>query len=874
MASTSPYQNNDYQAVSTYRPYSLPINDIFKAYTAQNKFWDEGAAQVKRIYDNALGMSLTSNENKKVRDDFMKAADEQIVKLSSMDLADPTVQRKGLNIFTPLLKDKAINYDNALTKLRTSIFTDAESYKNKKLSPKGRVGEGYNETNLMDALDGFEKFNANTPRDSNHLEGLYNSLAGKGYQPYYDYSKEMTDIVKNCKGITTQEVSMDSGFITTISRSGANALTLQQCLDYGLSEQARNQIDIEGRRAFKNPDNSINYGALSNDYNSMYQSNLNGLRKMDEELLASAALYQKLYNDTLDPRYKEAFDFANKQREENADRIKNLTEGYEKIRMGDSTYVDRNYSSIASSIYKNKLIDGFSTAFQNPALKKSIDADPYELMRQRLGLQHDYALDLQAKKHENDKELERIKAQHSGKKLKPDGTVDDGEIPINPSADENNLIDGPQMFLNKVEGYKKDLENISSEFYHGHIKSVWEQNGGSQYGDKAFMKPDGTLTDAALEYLTKADLMGDQSTKNYLKSIESANLNLQILGAIKEGIEQNSDLNNITKEWREKLLDKKQFPDYIHSDGTVITALDIQNALEGKSSPLKIVKGTNPKSNSFSSGNIPVFDNKNIPDKYYINGKEVVATNGSPGYPLHELTRKVTVGDFEKTRTVNQKTNELYNKAMLAQEGRVTAVANNTDDKDPTRSSALGIVNNLGSGLKMENISILSKNPKTGRVSISITKGSEKSAPDLPSSKEILQAFRNGLDATADNSKLYRSVEGKSIVIDITNSNFIDPSYKSNSLSTVEDQLNGFAAILQTHPDANVVGKRMENKKIFLTSPKNGVYQITPYKSSAGNIVYEVKLRNEQKTKQKGEPVFDLLREGQTGSSVISLINN
>ena len=64
MPSSSPYQINDYQAANSYRPYQLPINSIFKAISAQDQFWNEGAARVKNVYDNALGMSLTLNENK------------------------------------------------------------------------------------------------------------------------------------------------------------------------------------------------------------------------------------------------------------------------------------------------------------------------------------------------------------------------------------------------------------------------------------------------------------------------------------------------------------------------------------------------------------------------------------------------------------------------------------------------------------------------------------------------------------------------------------------------------------------------------------------------------------------------------------------
>lgn len=94
MPSSSPYQNNDYQAANSFRPYKLPINDIFKASTAVNLYWDEGARIVKNAYENALNLSLTSDQNKDFRDQYIKEAEKKMSQLSSKDLSDPSVQRQ------------------------------------------------------------------------------------------------------------------------------------------------------------------------------------------------------------------------------------------------------------------------------------------------------------------------------------------------------------------------------------------------------------------------------------------------------------------------------------------------------------------------------------------------------------------------------------------------------------------------------------------------------------------------------------------------------------------------------------------------------------------------------------------------------------
>lgn len=142
MPATSPYQGNDYQAVSNFRPYELPINDIFKGITAQNQFWDAGAARVKSVYADALNLDLTLDSNNEVKKNYLKDAEKQLTKLSTMDLSDPSVQRQGFNLFKPLFKDEAIMYDNEITKTKKSIYSDAMSYRTRKLSSTGKEVRG------------------------------------------------------------------------------------------------------------------------------------------------------------------------------------------------------------------------------------------------------------------------------------------------------------------------------------------------------------------------------------------------------------------------------------------------------------------------------------------------------------------------------------------------------------------------------------------------------------------------------------------------------------------------------------------------------------------------------------------------------------
>lgn len=870
MAATSPYQNNDYQAVSSFRPYRLPINDIFKAYSAQNQFWDQGAARVKSEYQDALGLNLTLNENKKVRDDFMKSADQQITKLSSMDLSDPSVQRQGIGVFSPLFQDKSIAFDAQLTKVKQAIFEEAETYKNKKLSEKGRVGEGYNMTNLLDALDGFEKFNANTTRNSRMLEQLYKELGNKAYQPYYDYSKEMQSIAKDCKGISTQEVGLNEGYITTISQSGSDAQRLAGCLEYSLSDQAKNQIGIEARRAFKNPDNTINYRAMTDSYNSTYQSTLNGLRKNDEELMATAALYEKQYNETGDKQFREAADFASKQRDKNNERIANLIEGYNKLNLGDMDYLHENYDRLARGIYQNTLIDGFSTAFQNASVKKDIKADPYEMLKYRLAATFDHEKEMEDLKYQHQTEIEKLKIRLSGKKVKADGTLEDIEDPLNPALVESNLTTrGIEAFDELQKSITAQAKSLSDEFYNGKVAEAWERNGGTK---DTFMSPNGTITPAGMEFLKKGDLLNDRDIKLYLNSLNPLNAKQQVLNATREAVENDPEVKKLSKDWMDKLADKTAFPDITLSDGTVISAQQMYNAIQNPG--VETIPGLKFNLPTYV-GNNPNFKVSPLAWGYMTwRGKRVQGgisayedTYGDLGSKLHTLYMKVATGNAANDTSIIEKKNKLFGEALLAQEGRVYANSNNTDKEDGTRQKALTTALSAGAtDITIDNVKILSKNPKTGRTTIQISRGASKDAK-FPSQDELIQAFRTNVDKTADQSKIHTSLSDNTLVVDFTEGKFIDESYKSNPFTAIEDDLSSLALILVNHPTAAQVGKRIEDKKIPLTSGKGGDYFAVPYKSSSGNILYEVRMKN-----SNGE--YKRLRDGLNPSEVISLINN
>lgn len=369
MPATSPYSGNDYQAVSNFRPYELPVNDIFKAISAQNQFWDAGAARVKSYYDKGLNLDLTLEENRKIRDQFMKDAEKEMIKLSTMDLADPSVQRKGMSIMSPLFKDKAILYDDQLTRVKKQIFSEADSYRTKKLTPNGIEGEGFSQKNLAYALDGFEEFNEKTARDENVLKGLYGKLANKKYIPQYDMTREFTKIINNCKGSSEFKQDVADGnylYFDVSSKEGATSSEMTNCFMMGMSPMAKQQLAIDGWAYYKSSSNP--YTDLANDH---YNMKVGPYKERKEAIEATIkGIEDKTVKTDEDKKnianLKKVLEAAASDYDEAEIEFKNMTSD------NGLEYAKSNFQSLAGSIYMNRFLKNVGETYKNDNVTRKL----------------------------------------------------------------------------------------------------------------------------------------------------------------------------------------------------------------------------------------------------------------------------------------------------------------------------------------------------------------------------------------------------------------------------------------------------------------------------------------------------------------------
>ena len=303
MPASSPYQNNDYQALSVFRPYQLPVNDIFKAYSSLNAAWDQGAMGVKSAYENALQLNLVTDINKERRDQFMEQATTQVRKMASMDLSNASVQREGINIFSPLMKDEdVIGEDYVVRNLNQEIA--------KGLSTR-TFGDGKQWNPLsIENLQIEKSFLSRELNKRNGWKYLYQNMST--YSPYYDGTAELKKITDLVKAKEIEEANIKGEwYIETINKKGVSKERLHQAIQEMGSPQLKAQMRVEGRNTFykvlKSNPKAVD-GYFQGVATSLFTQKINDMKNNKKELIYNESIVpntpentklKKYYADTL-----------------------------------------------------------------------------------------------------------------------------------------------------------------------------------------------------------------------------------------------------------------------------------------------------------------------------------------------------------------------------------------------------------------------------------------------------------------------------------------------------------------------------------------------------------------------------------------------
>lgn len=680
-AASSPYQGNDYNAVSNFRPYQLPVNDIFKAIKAQDEFWDAGAERVKSVYDNALNLSLSLQPNKELRDKFMQDANQQIIKLSSMDLSDPSVQRQGFGIFKPLFQDEGIMSDDQATKHIAQVNADALRYRDT------NNGKAYSATNHQYALTGAREFKNSQDR----MAGKAYLQQAKDYEPFYDPSSELNSILKNCKPDKGSNTTVQGFYIDTYSSESLSSAKINSCLDAGLSDRAKRQLQINGAVIYRdNPyalrDKYVPYlqGTISQLSQQkaaiagvlVNKNNLTNLKKEDLAKLGITDISQ------ITPEFLKQL----QQTSDNIDgRLTNLNDTTSRLARGDFSPIQGdNFERVASTVfsrdYMQNVGEGFSYDFNTNTRK----ADPVQMMEftqsqinERQNNDHQFQLKIEEMKLNADRAL-KIKMSGSLKNLLG---LSNAEDIINDARIQNDTT-SPFTAIDKSDTYdavtakRQDIANQRAQLNKWQYTKL--QTSFGMPADIRQGSPEEQKFWDNFVLTGRGDPVKDDMIKNFTQKMDLLIAQEDLYRGTQNSVD--TKLAPIEKDLNQKISNIK---DNVTVNGVIITANDVMDALNGKGNKLNIIsKATNI---NFGGQQGQSISGSSSTDTYFANGHPIAG--GSNIIKLNDLVRQVRVKIGEKTELINKTRNQLMGQeTALQREGYLFPEMNTFDEKNPEGS--------------------------------------------------------------------------------------------------------------------------------------------------------------------------------------------
>lgn len=329
------------------------IDKMMKRKEAQ---YEEGFAQLNNQY-NLINRDVTNPYNAKTRDEFLKTAKTNLKDLSAMDLSDPSNVSMAGQVFKPFYDNKFVIGDQALT----SYWKDQEG-----IADSLRIKDGGKYFSI-DNLKYIQMQKAEFSKADPSSVGEY--MANKrGYTPYYDYSEEMKQALKDFKPSHTKLISQKGMYIKTTENESYNAIELQKYLNATLSDKAKQQMRIEGTVRLGNDTNF-----LMNAYMQSEGTKIPDITKMIDDIDA------KLKVET-DPavitQLKQNKEYYNDQRTEIGNNVKS-------IRGGDMSFLKKNAEALAFKPYMSGIVDKYALGAAHEVKFETIGFDDVQMMYYR-----------------------------------------------------------------------------------------------------------------------------------------------------------------------------------------------------------------------------------------------------------------------------------------------------------------------------------------------------------------------------------------------------------------------------------------------------------------------------------------------------------
>lgn len=411
MPTASYQQPNDYNLVKDIRPFDMPYASYMQEIATKGQYFKIGADRVKSVYDQAAGLDPQYTQGREYLKGFMEQANQNLQKLNKSDLSIMDNAQQAVRVFKPLF-----DIDNPMNAALLKDSQLNEHYKKQqKLSEMYRSKDGGKEWNMNNELyyrDAQAKYLQDAQNgDYSTIDENYQKR--KSFVPYYDYKKEIADIVDSCKGqsIENQDISsFNSGYLEDYATKGCDPKRLALAFQTSLSDRAKQQMHIDGYVTYKG-----NEDVLLRKFNDISINNA----KQEIDDIESAI--RGLQAGTITKEEQAKIDKYNAILAIKKPKYKSALEEYQQLTKGNPLeYIKNNYDALAGNVYFDELTKNLGEAYRTDDVKRKLLPNAVELQQRKINAD----TNLQILK--NNQDIEKQKQEHKDKldEIRLKGTID------------------------------------------------------------------------------------------------------------------------------------------------------------------------------------------------------------------------------------------------------------------------------------------------------------------------------------------------------------------------------------------------------------------------------------------------------------------
>lgn len=464
MASYIP-QVTDY--IPQIQPFQPDLNFYGNVMQTRQGRYDSAKKRVSDLYGSLLYSPMSRDNNIKRREEFFKVIDNDIKKISGMDLSLEQNQDAALNVFKGFYEDKYMINDMVKTK---KAYAELDRGKNfKYCTDTEKCGGQYWDAGMQKLQYKLEEFKNVSDDESMNFD------IGE-FDPYYDWKKDASKKAKEL-GYEVKQDTVNGKWIVRDSNGKLVQGGLYNLFSslYGNDPRVQKNYDTQSYITRKNfaRGNAMQFGSEEEAEKQYIMNNisrgLNDAQANMKEITNSYnqinstfnKLSRKSRNSNLTPQEKQAYQLALQQREQLdasrsilQSRIDNIQNN---IDTNDINNLRQRVDLSVATAFENSDMIGLAKSLADIKQERTIEVNPYAKMYEEFSLQkkladHNALLDVWKMSHEYGYKfkLQELKdAKKTGQLSSTSGTEGYEIIGAPWSNSKENLDDNPSLIYDK-----------------------------------------------------------------------------------------------------------------------------------------------------------------------------------------------------------------------------------------------------------------------------------------------------------------------------------------------------------------------------------------------------------------------------------------